>query len=665
MTPGLPAAYRMTCLSALRAMAAGPSETDHSRDWAANATQVVLAHGGHVSLASAQALEASFESPSGPPDHVERALRCAQVLLAQAGQGSLRLGVHGTTSIDSAGHTDPGFVAQQAAVIARCAPPARLCIAHELVALVRGLFDVEPPLPLAVEGQALPLQICLLREATRPPGAEAPQGAIDQAAESEAPLVGRDDELRALQAAFKRVVEGGGASALTVVAQPGIGKSRLLRDFDAWARAVPVSFHGLRARALPHAQAQPFGLLGQLLCGFCQIDAECAPELLHTRLEKVLVPWFLDDEGADLAESHAHLLGHLIGLNLSGSRHLQSLLADPPQVRQRALGALALLLKRLSAGGSAPLLMLIEDLHWADSESLDGLDELLQAHPELAILIVASARPELAARRPAWAASVGVHWRLDLGPLDPTRSRKLAAELLGKLPEIPPALLDRVVKASDGNPYAIEERIKLLIDQGVIQASGAAWSVSMTRWPAAHLPATLAQVLRARLDLVPAAERRTLQRASVIGPVFSAAALRALGAGTSLALPGLVQRDMALSVPGSAQGGAPSFNFKHQLLQELVYASLTPRTRRALHSKFAAWLVALTGQRANDALGQSARHFEQAGDDIRAAEQHARAAEYAHQRYAADAVMDHVQRGLALLELLPAGAGSASCGGGC
>ena len=647
----------MVCLSALRAPAAGPSETDRGRDWAANAAQAVLAHGGHVSLASAQALAASFESRSGPTDPVERALRCAQVLLAQAGQESLRLGIHGPTSIDPAAPTDPGFVARQAAAVARSVPAGRLGIAHGLMALVRGLFDVEPPLPLLVEGRAHALQICLLRDvATPPPGAQAPQHAVDQAVESQAPLVGRDDELRALQAAFKRVVEGGGASALTVLAQPGIGKSRLLREFDAWAQAQPIPFHGLRARALPQARAQPFGLLGQLLCGFCQIDAQVAPELLQARLEQVLVPWLLDDEGADLAHRQAHLLGHLIGLSLSGSRHLQGLLADPPQLRQRALGAFALLLRRLSAGGSAPLLMQIEDLHWADSESLDGLDGLLQAHPELAILIVASARPELAARRGAWAASAGVHRQLDLRPLDLTRSRQLAAGLLSKLPEAPRALLDRVVKDSDGNPYAIEERIKLLIDQGVIQASGDVWSVTATRWPAAHLPATLAQVLRARLDLVPAAERRTLQRASVIGPVFGAAALQALGGGALLALPGLVQRELALSVPGSAQGRAPSFNFKHRLLQELVYASLTPRTRRALHGKFAAWLVALTGHGANDVLGQSAHHFEQAGDDIRAAEQHARAAEYAHQRYAADAVLEHVQRGLALLQRLPASA---------
>ena len=675
MSSGRETAQRPICLIALRAPVAGQSERD-AGDWVASATQAVLAHGGSVARASAQALEASFASGPRPEDSAERALRCAQAMLAQAqatgrgwpGAGSLRLGVHGAATGPVA-HAEPGLVVRQAAAIARWAPPGRLCIPHDLLALVRGLFDVEPPLPLVVEGRALALQVCLLRDAAQLPGAYSPRGVVDlvvdpvvdPVVEPAPPLVGRDDDMRMLQAAFGRLVAGGGARALTVLAEPGIGKSRLLREFDTWAHARSVPLHSLRARATPGGQAQPFGLLGQLLFGFCQIDPSHPSEWLQARLELALVPWFLDDDGADHAERQVHLVAHLIGLDLRHSRHLQPLLADPAQIRQRALRAVALLLQRLSAFGSSPLLMLIEDLHWADNESLDSLDDLLQTQPDLALLIVSSGRPELAARRPAWAAQAGAHQRLDLGPLDKARSRRLAADLLGKLPEIPRALLDRVVKASDGNPYGIEERIKLLIDQGVIQASGEVWSVSAARWPAVRCPATLAGVLRARLDLVPPAERRTLQRASVIGPVFGAAALRALGGGVSLALPGLLRCDLALSLPAAGPGAATSFSFKHPLLQELVYASLTPRTRRALHARFAAWLVGLAGergqrgQRTNHLFGQSAHHFEQAGEDLRAAEQHARAAEYAHQRYAADAVMGHAQRGLALLDLLPTG----------
>lgn len=690
MTPALTAVQGVACLNALRQATVGPTEIGAGADWLANATQIVLAHGGHLGAASAQTLEASFDSRLGSTDVIERALRCAQTLLAQMpaqmqepaamqtqtrspptamsavtsarpdlpDAAALRLGMHAATT-SGLGHAEAAQSQLLAAAMARAAPAGRLCITHALTAWVRGQFDVEPPLPLAIVGRAQPLQICLLRVDPPTLHADARLGSPAPAVNPEPPLIGRDDELQVLQAAFRRLIEGGGAYALTLLADPGIGKSRLLRAFDAWAQARPVPFHALRARATPGAQAQPFGLLGQLLYGFCQIDPAGPPEAVSAQLESALVPWLWDDEDAGLAECHAHLLGHLIGVNLGHSRHLRGVLSDPAQIRQRALAALALLLRRLSAAGSAPLLLLIEDLHWADSESLDSLDGLLQTQPDLAILIVASSRTELAARRPTWAASAGAHRHLALGPLDTLRSRRLAADLLKKLPDAPPALLDQLVQASAGNPYGIEERIKLLIDQGVILATGDVWSVNARRWRAAKLPATLAGVLQARLALVPATERRLLQRASVIGPVFGAAALRALGGGIAQALPGLLQRDLALQQPGHAQGAAPSFNFKHALLQDLVYASLKPRTRRALHARLAAWLVAVIEKRgplANDALGPSAHHFEQAGDDLRAAEQHARAAEYAHQRYAADTVMDHVHRGLALLDPLPAGA---------
>ena len=140
---------------------------------------------------------------------------------------------------------------------------------------------------------------------------------------------------------------------------------------------------------------------------------------------------------------------------------------------------------------------------------------------------------------------------------------------------------------------------------------------------------------------------------AIVGLVLGSLAIY-FGRGLSQAMPALLQRELALSAAPGAQGSAPAFNFKHQLLQELVYGSLAPRARRALHARFAGWLAALTGLRANEVPGQSAHHFEQAGDLARAAEQHARAAEHAQLRYAADAVMTHVQRGLTLLDRLPA-----------
>lgn len=475
-----------------------------------------------------------------------------------------------------------------------------------------------------------------------------------------APMVGRQIELLALQAAFQRLVDGRQAAAFTLLAEPGIGKTRLLREFDAWAQAQPVNFHVLRGSATPQTEGQPFGLLGGLLRWFCQIDPDGSSEAARARFEQAMVPRFLADDGADLAQCHAHLLGHLIGIDFADSPHVRGLLGTPQQLRQMALNAATQWLRRLGAAGNAPVLLQIDDLHWADSETLDFLDHLLQAHRDVALLIVATARPALADKRPAWLRSEGVHTRLDLAPLADAGARALATGLLRRLPETPQTLLRCVVDGAQGNPFCIEERIRLLIDQGVIHTGNSAWSVNATGLRAARLPDNLAGVLTARLKLLPAAELRVLQRASVIGTVFLNEALRALGAGAVRAMSGLMQRELALGHGGAGAAGGPvhspavMFSFKHQLLQQVTYDSLPRLTRRALHGKLARWLVTLTGLQAAEAPGQAAHHFELAGDETRAAAQHANAAEQACARFAVQAVLDHVQRGLALLDRLPA-----------
>ena len=168
------------------------------------------------------------------------------------------------------------------------------------------------------------------------------------------------------------------------------------------------------------------------------------------------------------------------------------------------------------------------------------------------------------------------------------------------------------------------------------------------------VPTTLTGVLQARLDGLPAPERLTLQQASVIGPVFWDRALVALDTKAHDRLPALVRRELALPRADSSHDDLREYAFKHQILHQVTYATVLKRTRRELHGKLARWLAAQTGLRANDFLGEAARHFELAGDEANAAEYHARAAEHARTRMAHEAVLDHVPRALALLERMPA-----------
>jgi tetratricopeptide (TPR) repeat protein len=263
--------------------------------------------------------------------------------------------------------------------------------------------------------------------------------------------------------------------------------------------------------------------------------------------------------------------------------------------------------------------------------------------------MLACFRPTLYERRASWCAE-RVHRRIDLQPLGKDMGRLLVSELLKKLPEVPAALRELVTGGAEGNPFYMEELVRMLIDQGAIEIGSAAWRVNAERLLLTRVPTTLTGVLQARLDGLPAPERLTLQQASVIGPVFWDRALVALDTKAHDSLPALVRRELALPRPDSKHDDLREYAFKHQILHQVTYATVLRRTRRELHGKLARWLAAQAGLRANDFLSEAARHFEQAGDAANAAEYHTRAAEHARTRLAHEAVLDHVQRALALLE---------------
>ena len=510
------------------------------------------------------------------------------------------------------------------------------------------MFEVERQEPLAVKGVDEPIQSYLVLRAKARSfrlGSRGIEGVATR-------MIGRDAELEALQDAFKRLFIDRNLAAVTVVADAGIGKSRLLYEFAAWSDARPESFFLFRGRATPQTQGQPFGLLRDIIAWRFQIADDDSIETARRKMEQGIVPLFLDDDGPDLSEGHAHLLGHLIGIEWRESRHVKGILDDPKQIRNRAFHAAAQLFRRIGRSDGSPVVLQLEDLHWADNESLDFLAYLAEIDRDVPLLMLACCRPTLFERRASWCAE-RVHRRIDLQPLGKDMSRLLVSELLKKLPEVPVALRELVTGGAEGNPFYMEELVKMLIDQGAIE-TGEVWKVNAERLLLTKVPPTLTGVLQARLDGLPAPERLTLQQASVIGPVFWDRALIALDTKANDTLPALVRRELALPRADSNNDDLREYAFKHQILHQVTYATVLKRTRRELHGKLARWLAAQTGLRANDFLGAAARHFELAGDEANAAEYHTRAAEHARTRMAHEAVLDHVQQALALLDRTPA-----------
>ena len=250
-----------------------------------------------------------------------------------------------------------GLAVNIAARMEQTAPAGALRISHDTYAQVRGLFEVEVQEPLSVKGVDTPVQSYLVTRA-KPRNFHIGTRGIEGVATK---MIGRDAEFEALQTAFKRLFEERKLAAITVVADAGIRKSRLLYEFEAWSEARPESFYIFRGRANPQTQGQPLGLLRDILAWRFQIADDDTIEAARTKMEQGIVPLFLHDDGADLAEGHAHLLGHLIGIEWRDSRHIKGILDDPKQIRNHAFHAAAQLLRGVSASDGTPIVLQLED----------------------------------------------------------------------------------------------------------------------------------------------------------------------------------------------------------------------------------------------------------------------------------------------------------------
>ena len=643
-------------------------------DALARGTAIVQTHGGKVLQYAGDNILAAFGADSAGEDDAERAVHCglallelgktlgAEVLAAHRHAGfNVRVGLH-TGGVLLGGGVDAegsirGIAVNIAARMEQTAPAGGLRISHDTYAQVRGMFEVDTQEPLAIKGVDTPVRSYLVLRA-KPRRFRVRTRGIEGV---ETKMIGRDAELQALQSAFRRLFTERRLAAVTVVAEAGLGKSRLLYEFEAWSQARPDNFYLFRGRAAPQTGSQAFGLLRDILAWRFQINDDDSIEAARKKLEDGIVPLFLHDDGPDLAQAHAHLLGHLIGIEWKSSRHIRGILDDPTQIRNRAFHAAAQVLRRVGVSDGTPVVLQLEDLHWADSESLDFLNYLFEVARDVPLLVLAFTRPTLFARRTDWGRTDGIHQRIDLAPLGKDTSRLLVNELLKKLPEIPAAITELLTSSAEGNPYYMEELVKMLIDQGAIQTrtgTGETWAVNAERLLVTQVPPTLTGVLQVRLDGLPAPEKRALQQASVVGAVFWDQALAAIETQAVDQLPALVQRELTLPRADAVLDGLREYAFHHQLLHQVTYDTVLKRHRRQGHARVAQWLAGLTAQgglRAGVVLGMAAEHFEQAGDEAQAAEFHARAAEHAGERLAHERVLAHVSRALALLgEAVPA-----------
>lgn len=644
----------------------GPEDTHEVVDGTLKRwSSVVLAHGGQVMQYAGDGLLAGFGVHEAREDDAERAVRCGLALQAETriiatelrkghdiGDFDLRIGLH-TGGVLLAGGVDAdyslrGAVVNIAARLQQTAPTGALRISPDTHAQVRELFEFEAEPALELRGVEHPMRTFLVHRAL-PPRVEVDESAVDGV---RVPLVGRGRELARLRLSFARMQANDRPVLTLLVGDAGLGKSRLLHEFGRWL--ATQRYHGavLRGRAHPHTQTQPYGLLHDMLMQRLGIGEGRSMAQARRIFAHALQNLFANDDPG-IAESRSHLLGHLVGFDFSHSPHLRGILDDPRQIRARAYHAAALALRQLA--DPKGLLLLLDDLHWADDESIELLEHVLRVNADLPILVVALARPSWFEHREQGIRFADPVERIDLTPLDADESAALATALLRRLDPLPAVLHRMMVTRSEGNPYYMEELVRMLLDQGALCDDGQRWRLDARLLQTTALPTTLTGVLQARLDGLPAPERCSLQEASVIGASFWDQALAALDTKAVDALPSLTRRGLVRPRGEATQGDPRVYTFGQLMLHEVTYDTLLKRDRRRLHGLAAAWLAERARRGANEWMGAAALHFEQAGDALNASLCHASAAEQARQRFAHASALHHADHALALLDPPPEG----------
>ena len=528
------------------------------------------------------------------------------------------------------------------------APEDGVLISGDTYRHVRGGFSFRALGPLTLRGVGRPVEgHVVIRE--RPHRFELDEGRGVEGVDTR--TIGREVELLGLQQHFEDMVDDGSPRAVTIVGDAGVGKSRLLRELDRWLAEIPDQVWWFRGRASSSSQNLPNSLVRDMMAARLDIHESDGPEAVRLKWEDGMARHF--DEGV---EARAHLVAHWLGFDVGDSAHIRGVRHDSQGLHDRARTYLADFLKKLA--GESPVVVLLEDLHWADEGSLRWFDDaglLLEGSP---VLVVATARPSLFERYPAWGENGDFHTRIPLDSLSPRQSRRLVGEILQKAEHIPASLVELIVEATDGNPFYIEELVKWMLEAGVIEKDGDRWTVLEQKIDRARVPATLRGVLQARLDALAPDERQALQQAAVIGRVFWDEAVETLSAATGAgqvpvgtSLDRLRSREVVFERRQSTFDDTREFLFKHALLRDVTYDSVLKGRRVGYHAQAARWLeqVAERNRRTDQYAGLIAGHHDLAADAVTGARWYLRAGRQAASVHALTEATRLLGRGIEIL----------------
>jgi class 3 adenylate cyclase len=547
----------------------------------ARTREILVAHGATVEKFIGDAVMAVFGVPVAHEDDAERAVRAALALRADVSPNredgrpgfTLRIGINTGEVVTGDGEGAEFLVTGEPVIVAarleQSAGHGEILVGPLTREITRGRVKYGPARTIETKGMG-PIEVAAA-ESLIGPGAATGHTA--------SPFVGRESEMRLLEDVHRRVASTGRPHLVTVYGDAGMGKTRVALEF---LRRLDPAEPTARAACLPYGHAITYWPLQELIRGEAAITPTDGREAARAKIETRVAGM----EGLDEQESRA-IARELSALALADADAPQSDLTSDARRRELALGMTRYLEARL---GSTPGTIVLEDLHWAEEPFLVLLEELLE-QLNAPLLLLCLARPDLLERRPTWGSGRTNAMAIALEPLDSVETERLARVLLKAGTDTP---VEEVVARTEGNPLFVEEYVHMLADQG----------------SRARIPPTLQGVIAARIDATTPSVKRLLHEASVLGRDFWIDALPTTPNPSDLSEAerrGLIARRARRGPSGGA-----TFVFRHGLIRDVAYSSLSKVERTRVHDHYSRWLERAAGERGQEYAEIVAYHAERA-----------------------------------------------------
>ncbi len=565
----------------------------------------VSRYGGTIDKYIGDNVMAVFGAPVAHEDDPERAVRAGLAMqaameeinqrVAEAADASfsLRVGINsGEVLAGRMGstYTVIGDAVNVAARLQAASRPGSVTVGQTTWRLTRRVIDYTELEPLTLKGKAEPVPAW---EAQRVIVA----GPTLRSALHASSLVGRREESALLESLLERTVNESRPNLVTIIGQAGVGKSRLLRELADYAAARPEKPAVRVGRCPAYGSGLSYWALTEIVRGQFEIadtdDSQAAWGKLLRGVEKLVS----DDETGEPVERVAAAMARPLGIEPPAELAAEG--EDPEQIRDRLFWAVRSVIE--AGSRQRPLVLAIEDIHWADEGMLD-LIEYLARFVRGPALVVCLARDELLDRRPGWGGARLNATNISIEPLGGEDVRELVGGLLGECDFLNgnrSSLVAEIAQRSGGNPLFAEEMVNRLVEEGAADPEA--------------LPETVHAVLAARLDSLSAPERRVVQHAAVVGEVFWEGSLDSLAVEEGIelhpAIASLEEKGLIAPTAGSRLAGEREYSFKHALIRDVAYSTLPKSVRARKHAAVGAFIEARAADRSEGVAGMVAEHY--------------------------------------------------------